>query len=84
MDHCASFPAKQKAFKKNCCQLSINYHKLNFNADNKNGSVQSDVVSPAVSPSFEKVCSVKKSFSPKPDSQSGGIDFLLTIHLLLI
>lgn len=81
---CTSSTASSIGFRKNCCQLSVSYNKLNVNSVQKNGALHSDIIAPAAKPSFQKKCSLIKTFVRKAEYQSGGLDFLLRIHLLLI
>jgi hypothetical protein len=86
--HCASFPAANTALKKNCCQLSVTFHKLDVTSLQKTFSAaHGNMVATAriLFNYFPPVSAPQVIFSSHgPDLKYGGKDFLFRIHLLLI
>lgn len=82
--HCSSIPSQQKSIKKNCCQLSISYHKLNVSSTLQTG--QTDVIAfpQETAFAFVQTQTLVKKITPRSEYKSGGIELLLRLHLLLI
>jgi hypothetical protein len=85
---CSSLPASAEQFKNHCCQLSISYVKLDVTSLQKSFSAASGIIIPVEQFTFSNLYSspcFQSCFNiHDPDIASGGKNFLLDIHRLLI
>jgi hypothetical protein len=85
---CKPVPPASGQLKKNCCQLSISYFKIDIPSVQKTFSLKADFIAPAEQTVFSGFSfgewNVYQTNFTGPGLKSGGIDFLHRIHLLLI